>query len=58
MSQSRNQKQQYWAEQIQRAEASGLSLIDYARLNILSTAHLYQCRYARRSATSLAGSGN
>ena len=44
MSQSRNQKQQYWAEQLQRAEASGLSLIDYARLNNLSPAHLYQWR--------------
>lgn len=37
-------KQQYWIEQLQRADASGLSLIDYARLNNIPPAHLYQWR--------------
>jgi len=44
MSPSATDKRQYWSDQLQRAEQSGLSLVEYARLNNLNPAHLYQWR--------------
>ena len=41
---AKTNKQQYWAEQLKQAEDSGLSLVDYARLNNIPPAHLYQWR--------------
>jgi len=38
------QKLQYWSEQLQRVEDSGLSLVEYARQNDIPPAHLYQWR--------------
>lgn len=37
-------KQQYWTEQLKQAEESGLSLVEYARVNNIPPAHLYQWR--------------
>lgn len=44
MSNSLTEKQQFWSEQLQRAEQSGVSLADYARANNLNPQKLYQWR--------------
>ena len=44
MPQPLTKKQQYWSDQLQRAEASGLSLSEYARQNDIALKHLYQWR--------------
>ena len=44
MSISRTRKQQYWYEHLQKADRSGSSLADYARLNDIPPQKLYQWR--------------
>ena len=44
MSQALTEKQQYWSDQLQRAEESGISLADYARANDIEPQKLYQWR--------------
>ena len=44
MSISLTEKQQFWSEQLQRAEQSGASLADYARANNINPQKLYQWR--------------
>ena len=44
-------KQQYWSEQLQRAEESGVSLANYARANNVPVQKLYQWRSTLRKQT-------
>jgi len=44
MSRTLTEKQQFWSEQLQRAEESGISLADYARANDIEPQKLYQWR--------------
>jgi len=46
MAQSLTDKQQFWTEQLQRAEESGVSLAEYARANNIVPQKLYQWRSA------------
>lgn len=47
--QPKTDKQRYWAIRLEEAEASGLSLAEYARENNLHTQALYQWRSTLRS---------
>jgi len=44
MSRLSTKKQQFWSDQLQRAEKSGISLADYARANNIEPQKLYQWR--------------
>lgn len=44
MHQSLTEKQQYWSEQLQRAEESGITLAEYARAHNIEPQKLYQWR--------------
>ena len=52
MSHQLTSKQQYWSEQLQRAEESGISLADYARANNIEPQKLYQWRSTLRKQTT------
>lgn len=51
MSKILTEKQQYWSDQLQRAEQSGVSLADYARANNIPAQKLYQWRSTLRNQT-------
>ena len=49
MSQPLTDKQQYWSDQLQRAQDSGLSIVEYAKANDIPAQKLYQWRNTLKS---------